>query len=71
MTVPSAGAAADRQVPSFDAHVYQPKRADYCVCAFVINENGKLVAAVFQIGYQLHLALIGIPAKVVKIKSQH
>ncbi len=30
------------EVPSFETHEYQPKRTDYCVCAFVINENGKL-----------------------------
>lgn len=34
--------APARQVPAFDAHEYRPRRADYCVCVFVINENGKL-----------------------------
>jgi glycosyltransferase involved in cell wall biosynthesis len=32
----------ERQVPTFDAHEFRPRRADYCVCVFVINENGKL-----------------------------
>jgi len=31
-----------RQVPSFDAHEYLTKRADICLCVFVINEDGKL-----------------------------
>jgi dolichol-phosphate mannosyltransferase len=30
------------EVPAFEVHEYAPKRHDYCVCAFVINENGKL-----------------------------
>src|SRR5436309_8374536 len=29
-------------VPEFNAHVYRSKAADYCVCLFVINEDGKL-----------------------------
>ncbi|MBN9518149.1 glycosyltransferase family 2 protein [bacterium] len=31
-----------RQVPAFTAAEFAPKAADYCVCVFVINENGKL-----------------------------
>ena len=31
-----------RQVPSFDPHEYRPRQTDYCLCAFVINENGNL-----------------------------
>jgi dolichol-phosphate mannosyltransferase len=31
-----------REVPAFDVHEYRPKSADYCVCLFVIDENGKL-----------------------------
>jgi dolichol-phosphate mannosyltransferase len=31
-----------REVPSFTCDEYRPKTADYCVCLFVINENGKL-----------------------------
>jgi dolichol-phosphate mannosyltransferase len=42
MTAPPSIALPPWQVPSFDVHEYQPRRADYCVCAFVINENGKL-----------------------------
>jgi glycosyltransferase involved in cell wall biosynthesis len=32
----------DRQVPTSTAAEFAPKAADYCVCVFVINENGKL-----------------------------
>lgn len=42
MTEPLAANPAIRQVPSFDVHEFAPKRANYCVCAFVINENRKL-----------------------------
>lgn len=31
-----------RQVPSFTVVEFAPKTAEYCVCVFVINENGKL-----------------------------
>jgi dolichol-phosphate mannosyltransferase len=31
-----------RQVPSFDEWNFLGKSSDYCVCVFVINENGKL-----------------------------
>lgn len=31
-----------RQIPTFAAAEFAPKRTDYCVCVFVINENGKL-----------------------------
>jgi dolichol-phosphate mannosyltransferase len=31
-----------RELPAFEAHEYRPKAADYCVCLFVINEDGKL-----------------------------
>ena len=33
---------SERQVPAYTADEFAPKRADYCVCVFVINENGKL-----------------------------
>jgi dolichol-phosphate mannosyltransferase len=33
---------ATGQVPTYETHEYRPKRADYCLCVFVINENGKL-----------------------------
>ena len=29
-------------VPTYEAISFQPKRCDYCVCVFVINENGRL-----------------------------
>jgi glycosyltransferase involved in cell wall biosynthesis len=29
-------------VPTFEANEYRPRSADYCLCLFVINENGKL-----------------------------
>jgi dolichol-phosphate mannosyltransferase len=35
-------APAPRAVPAFETHEYRPKTAEYCVCLFVINENGKL-----------------------------
>jgi glycosyltransferase involved in cell wall biosynthesis len=31
-----------RQIPAYKTHEFAPKRADYCICVFVINENGKL-----------------------------
>lgn len=31
-----------RQIPAFTAAEFLPRSADYCVCVFVINENGKL-----------------------------
>src|SRR4051794_36770347 len=34
--------AVIREVPAFQADEFLPRRADYCICAFVINENGKL-----------------------------
>jgi dolichol-phosphate mannosyltransferase len=34
--------AAVREVPPFQASELGPKSAPYCVCLFVINENGKL-----------------------------
>jgi len=33
---------APRQVPAHTTTEFAPKSADYCVCVFVINENGKL-----------------------------
>lgn len=33
---------AARAVPSFTAAEWAPRSADYCVCVFVINENGRL-----------------------------
>jgi glycosyltransferase involved in cell wall biosynthesis len=30
------------EVPSYDTHAFAAKRSDYCVCVFVINENGRL-----------------------------
>jgi len=38
----NANTGPERRVPSFEAHEYQPRHAGYCVCVFVINENGKL-----------------------------
>jgi dolichol-phosphate mannosyltransferase len=38
----SLDTAPPRQVPSFDEFVFRPKSADYCVCVFVLNEDGKL-----------------------------
>src|SRR5262245_23269170 len=40
--VATGGLAASRQVPAFTLSEFAPKSADYCVCVFVINENGKL-----------------------------
>src|SRR5687768_7975040 len=40
--VVTGGLAAPRQVPAFTAAEFAPRSADYCVCVFVINENGKL-----------------------------
>jgi dolichol-phosphate mannosyltransferase len=31
-----------RSVPSYEAHEYRPRAADYCACVFVLNEDGKL-----------------------------
>lgn len=31
-----------REVPDYQVREYLPKRARYCMCIFVINENGKL-----------------------------
>lgn len=33
---------AARQIPAYRADEYLPRSARYCVCVFVINENGKL-----------------------------
>jgi dolichol-phosphate mannosyltransferase len=33
-----------RQVPAYDAHAFRPKAHDYCVCTFVLNEDGRLHA---------------------------
>ncbi|HXD85738.1 MAG TPA: glycosyltransferase family 2 protein [Urbifossiella sp.] len=32
-----------REIPAFTAAEFAPKAADYCVCVFAINENGKLL----------------------------
>ena len=40
--VATGGLSAPREVPPFEAVEFAPKSADYCVCVFVINENGKL-----------------------------
>jgi glycosyltransferase involved in cell wall biosynthesis len=32
-----------REIPTFTVAEFAPKAADYCVCVFVINENGKLL----------------------------
>src|SRR3954465_7818957 len=42
VTMPLTNAVPTRQAPSFDAHEYHSRRTDYCVCVFVLNENGKL-----------------------------
>lgn len=39
---PFSAFAQPRQVPAFTAAEFAPRTADYCVCVFVINENGKL-----------------------------
>ena len=39
---PPTGKAAPRRVPAFTAAEFGPRTSDYCVCVFVINENGKL-----------------------------
>lgn len=36
------GIAPPRQVPAFTTAEFAPRSADYCVCVFVINEDGKL-----------------------------
>ena len=36
-------AGPPRQVPTYDVAEFASKAADYCVCVFVINENGKLL----------------------------
>lgn len=36
-------AGPPRQVPAYDVAEFADKAADYCVCVFVINENGKLL----------------------------
>src|SRR5438552_3033199 len=38
----ATGGLASRQVPAFTAVEFAPKSAEFCVCVFVINENGKL-----------------------------
>ena len=40
--VATGGLSAPRQVPALTAAEFAPRAADYCVCVFVINENGKL-----------------------------
>jgi hypothetical protein len=39
---PVATGGRVRQVPTFTATEFAPRTSDYCVCIFVINENGKL-----------------------------
>jgi dolichol-phosphate mannosyltransferase len=39
---PVATGGHDHQVPAFVATEFAPKTSDYCVCVFVINEDGKL-----------------------------
>ncbi len=41
-TEPTPREAIPREVPTFDVHEWSPRRSDYCVAIFVINENGKL-----------------------------
>ena len=38
----NVSSSSPREVPSFAVDEFAPKRADYCVCVFVINENAKL-----------------------------
>lgn len=45
-----------RQVPSSEVHEYRPKGAEYCVCVFVINENGKLLKQLDKMRPHLTLA---------------
>lgn len=37
-----ASAATAREVPAFEERAYAPRKSDYCVCVFAINENGRL-----------------------------
>lgn len=51
----SAGVAlpeSEWEVPSFDIHEYKPRSTRYCLCVFVLNENGRLHA---QLGKSLPL----------------
>ena len=40
--VATGGLVPPKQVPAFSAAEFAPRSGDYCVCVFVINENGKL-----------------------------
>lgn len=42
MTVHAHHPPPNRHVPAFDTHEFRHKSADYCICVFVLNENGKL-----------------------------
>lgn len=42
-----------RQAPAYEVREFAPKRSDYCVCIFVINEGEKLHK---QLGRMKHLA---------------
>jgi dolichol-phosphate mannosyltransferase len=37
-------AAAPREVPASEAHLFRPRRGRWCVCVFVINEGPRLLA---------------------------
>jgi glycosyltransferase involved in cell wall biosynthesis len=39
---PAIGSTQRREIPWYTVAELTPKSADYCVCVFVINENGKL-----------------------------
>jgi len=45
-----------RQVPAFQVHEFGPRRSEYCVCMFVLNENGKLLKQLERSQPWLHLA---------------
>jgi len=36
------GADEDWEYPAFEAHEFRPRKSRYCICPFVINENGRL-----------------------------
>lgn len=41
-TPPVASGSRSKQVPAFETAEFEPKSSEYCVCVFVINEDGKL-----------------------------
>jgi dolichol-phosphate mannosyltransferase len=41
-SAPVATGGRSREVPAYEAVEFKPKSSEYCICVFVINENGKL-----------------------------